>query len=231
MKLKSLIALLLISMSAFAVKALAQNVDDDSYRYDVGLSLGLSGYLGDANNSLTKHLGFDAQLTGRYMPNSRMAFRAVLATGSLSGNTADVGSALPDDAVYSFSSRFYDLSVRYEFNFFAYGIGETYKKLRRWTPYLTAGVGATLSTCDGYTAVAPSLPMGFGLKVKLRPRLNLMAEFTMTKVFGDHVDGRNIADLAGIKSSFIKNTDWVSQFTIGITYEFSRRCSTCHYVD
>ena len=69
-----------------------------------------------------------------------------------------------------------------------------------------------------------------GLKYKMRERWNLGLEFTMTKVFSDHVDGP-LSDLYGIKSSFLKNTDWYSNIAISITYEFGKRCATCHYVD
>jgi predicted porin len=155
----------------------------------------------------------------------------VLSTLSLSGNTADLDNVLPEGKEYSFSSQVYDLGVRYEFNFFSYGIGETYKRLRRWSPYLTLGVGATLATCDGNNAFGVNIPMGAGIKYKLKERLNLGIEFTMTKVFNDHVDGRDLSDLTTIKSSFVKNNDWYSRFTIGITYEFGKRCETCHYVD
>ena len=65
---------------------------------------------------------------------------------------------------------------------------------------------------------------------KMRERWNLGLEFTMTKVFSDHVDGP-LSDLYGIKSSFLKNTDWYSNIAISITYEFGKRCATCHYVD
>lgn len=61
--------------------------------------------------------------------------------------------------------------------------------------------------------------MAFGVKYKLRPRLNLMAEFAMTKVFGDHVDGPQLSDLYTIKSSFLKNTDWYSTIMITISYD------------
>lgn len=129
------------------------------------------------------------------------------------------------------SSLIYTTSEpRAEFNFFGYGIGETYKRLKRWSPYLSLGLGVTLASCDG-TSAALSLPMAFGVKYKLRPRLNLMAEFAMTKVFGDHVDGPQLSDLYTIKSSFLKNTDWYSTIMITISYEFGKRCATCHYVD
>ena len=75
------------------------------------------------------------------------------------------------------------------------------------------------------------MPMGFGVKFKARPRLNLGLEFTMTKVFGDNVDSRELTDLYQIKSSFLKNTDWYSTLTFSISYEFGRRCVTCHRID
>ena len=61
--------------------------------------------------------------------------------------------------------------------------------------------------------------------------LNLGLEFTMTKAFGDHIDGAELADLNGIKTAFYKNTDWYSRLTIGVSYEFGKRCETCHYVE
>lgn len=194
----------------------------------------MSGYIGEANrSSLMKHPGFVGELSFRYLPDVRWAFRGTLSLLTLSGSTADMDDVLPSTGPesYDFKSTVYDLGGRVEFNFFSYGIGETYKRLRRWSPYLTLGVGVSLSSSGGETSVAPSLPMGLGVKFKVSPRVNLAAEFTMTKVFGDKVDGSALSDPYGIKSSFIKNTDWVSMISIGISYEFSRRCSTCHYVD
>ncbi len=92
------------------------------------------------------------------------------------------------------------------------------------------GLGVTLATCGGESAFGVNIPMGAGIKYKLRERWNLGLEFTMTKVFSDHVDGE-LSDLYQIKSSFIKNTDWYSNISVSVTYEFGKRCSTCHYVD
>jgi hypothetical protein len=203
---------------------------EETYKFDVGAQLGMSGYLGEANSNLLKHPGFSAGLSARYLINTRWTLRAVFNTLSLSGDTADYDNYYPNGEQYSFKGQAYDLGFRGECNFFAYGIGETYKKLRRWSPYLTIGIGFTLATCDGINSFAPNIPMGIGLKYKLSERWNLGAEFTMTKVFGDKVDGE-LTDLYQIKSSFAKNTDWYSNFCISITYEFGKRCVTCHYVD
>ncbi len=202
------------------------------YKFDIGAQLGMSGYIGDANRSNPfAHPGFDGEISMHYLPDTRWALRAVLSTFSLSGDTRDMSDVLPSGAAYSFSAQAYELSVRGEFNFLPYGIGETYKRLRRWSPYLTVGVGAALSASGGSTTVVPTVPMGAGIKFKATPRLNLGLEFTMTKAFGDHIDGAELADLNGIKTAFYKNTDWYSRLTIGVSYEFGPRCETCHYVE
>lgn len=204
---------------------------EESYRYDCGGGIGLGGYLGDLNESNPfKRPGVSLDLSFSYRPDVRWSFRTILGYSNLSGNSSDLGSALPDNAEYKFKSSVIDLTERVEFNFFNYGIGETYKRLRRWSPYLTVGLGGVLAMCDGATHAAFAIPMGVGVKYKLRERLNLSLEFTMTKTFTDKLDGE-IADLYMIKSSFIKNTDWYSRLAVSLTYEFGYRCPTCHYYD
>lgn len=223
--------LLMSALSAMRCNAQAQ-ASVEEYKFDAGVGIGISGYLGDANESnLLAHPGFVANASFRYLVNSRWAFRALLTTASLSGNSADMENVLPEGKTYEFKSQIYDLGVRGEFNFFNYGIGESYKQLSRWTPYLSLGIGVTMSSSGGETFVAPNIPMGVGVKFKLKHRLNLGMEFAMTKVFGDNVDSGELKDLYQIKSSFLKNTDWYSTLTFSISYEFGKRCVTCHRID
>lgn len=206
------------------------NAQESKYRFDIGAGIGMSGYLGDVNNSnLFKHPGLAAEASFRYIIDARWAIRGLFNAVSLSGNSDDYNIIFPDNNTYKFQSWVYDLGARAEFNFFSYGIGETYKKMRRWSPYLTVGIGACLSSVDNNTHVAMNIPMGLGLKYKLKEQLNLGVEFTMHKVFGDKVD--NIKDPYHIQSSFLKNTDWYSTIKFSLTYEFGERCETCHYVD
>lgn len=202
------------------------------YKFDFGANIGISGYIGEANSSnIFSHPGFDGELAMRYVGDARWALKGVLSTFGLSGNTADMTDILPNAATYSFSSQVYELSARGEFNFFAFGIGETYKRLRRWTPYISLGVGVGLASVGDKTYVAPTIPMGFGFKYKLRERLNIGIEFSMTKSFSDNFDGAELSDLNQIKTAFYKNTDWYSRLSVGISYEFGKRCETCHYVE
>ncbi|MDE6270183.1 MAG: porin family protein [Muribaculaceae bacterium] len=220
---------ILLAAVAVAGTALAVYAQEAPYRYDFGGSLGMSGYLGEASSSVLSHPGFTLDASMRYVPNARMAFRGMLSMQTLSGNTAAMANVLPNGENFDFSANVFALDVRYEFNFLPYGIGETYKRLKRITPYLTLGLGVSMATGSGSTAVAPILPMGAGVKYKLRKRWNMFAEFTMTKTFGDKLDG--IQDLNHIKTDFYKSTDWYSRLTIGISYEFGERCATCHYRD
>ncbi|MCM1032333.1 MAG: DUF6089 family protein [Odoribacter sp.] len=229
MKLRGIIIALTTAAALASSGAYAQ-APVAPYKFDFGANAGMSGYIGDANSSNPfKHPGFTADIAARYIIDTRWAVRASLGMATLSGNTD--GMILPNEAWYEFKSTVYDLTVRGEANFFAYGIGETYKRLRRWTPYLALGVGFSMTSSGGHTAVAPTLPMAFGFKYKPKERLNLFAEFSMTKIFSDHVDGPDLADLNLIKTEFYKNTDWVARISIGISYEFGKRCETCHYVD
>ena len=134
-------------------------------------------------------------------------------------------------AVYDFKSTVYDLQFRGEFNFFSYGIGESFKKLTRITPYAALGIGVSMASCDGNNYTAMTIPMAIGVKYKVKPRLNLGLEFAMTKVIGDHADGAELSDLYLIKSSFIKNTDWYSTVLFSISYEFGERCVQCNRLD
>lgn len=224
--------LLIATVAALAAALPARSEEPESYKFDIGAGIGMSGYLGDANESSLFHKpGFTGNVSFRWLASNRFAVRGILSAATLSGNTADFDNALPGGVNYSFTSTVFDLGARAEFNFLPYGIGETYKRLRRWTPYLAVGLGAALASAEGSTSVAMSLPMAFGVKFKVRPRFNLAVEFAMTKVFGDHVDGAQLSDLYTIKSSFLKNTDWFSTLGISFSYEFGPRCVVCHRID
>lgn len=231
----------MISLSRIAVAACmaiavllcapAVLAEDTPYKFSIGAQLGLSGYLGDASSNLMSHPGFTATGAFMYQYDSRWSFGGTLGFQTLSGTTADMDNVIPGGEVYDFKSTVTDLNARVEFNFFNYGIGETYKRMRRWSPYLTLGLGVCMSSSGGSTAFAPTIPMGAGIRYKPSERINLSFEFLMVKALGDHIDGPLLSDLSQIKSSFLKNNDWYSRIAIGISYEFGRRCETCHYVD
>ncbi len=214
-----------------AVASLCGHAQEETYKFDIGVAAGMSGYLGDVNQAnMFKNPGFSAQASFRYLFDTRWAVRGVFTTSGLKGDSGQFSNKFPDNATYSFTSQIYDLGVRGEFNFFPYGIGETFKRLKRWTPYIGVGVGACMSSSGGKNYFTATIPLAVGVKFKAAPRLNLSLEFAAAYAFGDKLDG-DLSDLQGIKREFLKNTDWHTNILIGISYEFGKRCSTCHYKD
>lgn len=204
----------------------------EDYRYAIGGGVGMTGYLGDANTSvLFQHPSWDVELLFSYIANTRWNFKTDFYVGGLAGDSADMTNVFPSEQTFKFTTTFYEISELAEFNFFGYGIGETYQHLKRWTPYLAGGIGMTIWTVQGYTGVGFTLPFGIGFRYKPSKRLNLGLEFLMKKVFTDKLDGPDLQDPLGIKSSFMKNTDWYSTLTVTVSYEFSKRCATCNYKD
>lgn len=192
----------------------------------------MTGYLGDANtSSLWSQPSWDIEALFRYLANPRWAFKTAMYAGALGGDSSRMTNVFPTGESYKFSTTFFELSEAAEFNFFSYGMGETYRKLKRWTPYISGGLGLTVWNAGGHTHAALTLPFGVGFKYKPSLRLNLGVEFLMKKVFSDRVDGPGLKDPMGIKSSFVKNTDWYSTLTFTVSYEFSKRCAACNYKD
>lgn len=228
MSLRLLKSLVLAIVMAVLTQATSRAQED--YRFDFGVGLGMTGYLGDANTSnLYRNPGWDAELFLRYIFNPRIAIKTNLYAGSLRGNSEQMTNVFPDGQNFKFSTTFYELGELFEFNFFEFGIGERYRKLKRVTPYITAGLSATMWTVDGSVFAGFTIPLGIGVKFKANKRLNLGLEFLMKKVFSDRLDGTQLEDPYTIKSSFAKNTDWYSTLTLTVSYEFSKRCATCHY--
>lgn len=204
----------------------------EDYRFDIGGGVGMTGYLGDANTSnLWRNPSWDVEFHFRYIANPRWALKTNFYVGGLSGDSSRNTNVFPDDRNNKFTTAFYELGEMAEFNFFNYGIGETYRRLKRFTPYIAAGIGATVWDTEGETYAAFTLPLGIGVKYKLSERLNLGMEFLMKKVFSDRLDGIDLDDPMGIESSFVKNTDWYSTLTFTVSYEFSKRCAVCNYKD
>lgn len=204
----------------------------EDYRFDIGAGLGMTGYLGDANTAnLYRNPGFDGEVFLRYIINPRLGLKTNLYVGTLRGDSEQMENVFPDGQNFKFSTTFYELGELFEFNFFEFGIGETYRKLKRITPYITAGLSATLWTVDKSVYAGFTIPLGIGVKFKASKRVNLGLEFLMKKVFSDRLDGSDLEDPYTIKSSFAKNTDWYSTLTLTFSYEFSKRCATCNYKD
>lgn len=211
----------------------ATRADDLEYRMEVGGMLGVSSYYGDANYSgLFNNMNIMGSVAGRYNFNPRMALKANLAIGKISGNTADGDNRFPGGDI-EFSRSIYDLSVQFECNFFAYGYGAAYKGTRRLIPYICGGLGATFAPEPLESVFAVNIPLGVGVKYKFAPRWNAGCELTYHFTFSDNLDVVSeqqpmLSDPYGIKSSGMKNKDSFSFFSVFITYDIFPKYRKCN---
>ncbi len=198
---------------------------EEPYKFDFGLAMGMAGYWGDLSSNMFADPGLAASALFHYRFDARWLIRGSFTGAQLNGSNKNAENIVPAGEL-EFSAGFYALDARAEFNFLNFGIGETYKQLSRVTPYLGLGLGAAMSCVNKENNVALTLPMSFGVKYKISERVNLGAEWTFMKVFGDKVDGYE--NLTGIKTDFLRHTDWVSTIQLYFTYEFGRRCVACN---
>lgn len=222
--------LLLALMTLATVRVSAQ--DDVEYRMEVGAAVGLMGYHGDFNGSLTKNLQPMGSLVARYIFNPYMGLKANVSYGKLKGSSADVKTWYPEyrETPYSFSNELVDLDVVYEYNFWPYGTGRDYRGAKRLTPYLLLGFGGTFVKTDQKNVFTANLPIGVGVKYKVGARVNVGLEWAMHFSLNDELDG--VKDPYGIKSSgLFKNTDCYSTLQLSVTYSFMAKCRTCHNED
>ena len=204
---------------------------DDMYRMEIGAGIGLSGYLGDFNGSLTKDLQHMGSVVGRYIFNPYSDIKLTVGYGKLKGASTGNPTYYPDykDNKYEFSNTLIDATFAYEYNFWPYGTGRDYRGAKRLTPFVSGGLGMTMvsGTKSVFTA---NLPIGLGVKYKLGERTNLGLEWAMHFSLSDELDG--VKDPYSIKSSgLFKNTDCYSTLQLTFTYSFMAKCKTCHNAD
>ena len=234
-------AFLIFSFSHFLILNINAQ-DDPEYRMEIGGGLGLAAYQGDFNGSLLKGMQPMAAVVAKYKINPRMAWSAQLGFGKLKGSSKDVKTWYPllNEHPVDFSTSLTSFDVRYEYNFWPFGTGKEYLGSKPLTPFFAFGAGLAFTGKPSFTGstaadigaepksvVALQMPIGVGVRYKLRDRLNLTAEWMMHFTGTDKLDG--VKDPYGIESSgLFKNTDCYSTFLLSLTFDFWEKCKTCH---
>lgn len=192
----------------------------------------MSMYMGDANkgNPLQAwHPSIGAVF--RKNMNFRWALKTNLLMGKVSGDTGNTNNAFPSQASASFSRNFYELGGQMEFNFLPYSDKFAYLQTSRISPYLFSGIGMTYATGEN-DFFGINVPLGVGVKYKMRNRINLGVEYSFRKLFADGFDapskeGFNLDNPYQIESSRLKNQDWYSLLMITLTWDFGPNDRKC----
>lgn len=210
-----------------SLRAAAQN-DETVYRLELGGGVGMGLNLTDVDGKI----GLAAAAVARFPLNPRMAVKAQFSYSQIKGATDGIKNFYPIDPSqpgsdrlhYEVSDGIYDLSALYELHFLPYGYVRDYKGYSRIVPYLQIGFGLTYGPAG--KAFSANIPLGFGVKYKVAPRLNLGLDWLMHFSLSDKLDGLDAP--LGIKSSGFRNKDHYSTLTLTLTYDLNPRCPTCN---
>ena len=217
------VAVILFTLHFSLFTASAQ--EEPEYRLEIGAGAGTVAYLGDYNGNLLKGMQPWGAVVAKYKMNPRSAVAMVIGYGRIKGSSDNAETWYPHER-YEFGTKMIDATMRYEYNFWAFGTGREYRGARRLTPFIPIGLGGIYhgGPKKGFTV---SLPIGVGVKYKIGDRLNLTGEWGMQFTTGDKLDG--MVDAYGVKSSGIfKNTDCLSILQMVLTYDLWAKCKTCN---
>lgn len=234
---------MIVALAIIACATSAKAQDDVEYRMEIGGGVLLNSYQGDFNSALFSNMKPGGAVVFRAIINPYMAIRISGMYTGIKGELKDAGTVYPElqEKGYSFNNSLADLSIAYEYNFWPYGTGKDYRGAKRLTPFVSLGLGMTYANCKDGTwdysksaspysstksVVTANIPLGVGVKYKIKDRMNLSLDWQMHFSMSDLLDG--VKDPYRITSSGIfKNTDCYSTLTLALTYSFSPKCPTC----
>ena len=221
----------LLILSTLTTSLAAQN-DDVEYRVELGAAAGIDFSLTDVNSKWFGNPQIAGGVVARFLLNPRMTVKTALTYGKFGGSTDNIRNFYPahpgepgtETLKFKADGDVYDLSAIYELHFLPYGYTQGYQGFKRIVPYIQAGFG--LSYGSAGKAFTANIPLGFGVKYKIAPRLNLGLEWRMHLSLSDKLE--NLEAPLGIKSSGFKNKDHYSFTLLSITYDLAPRCPNCN---
>ena len=178
--------------------------------WEIGPMVGVTYYNGDMNEyghfhpDLT-HLAYGLMVRNNLSSRWSMKYSALL--GNISGNDQYFDNFFQQQRNLSFTSRIYEASAQFEFNFFKY-VGSD--KSSYFTPTVFVGWGffwfnpkatnpetgvveelqyqRNENQARQYRRFQPALPFGIGFRAKFNHRILLSAEWGLRRTWTDYLD-------------------------------------------
>lgn len=213
----SIAVLILLSSSCLAAQ---------EYRYDAGASVGMVGYLGDANPAIPMASpGATLQVVGRYNMNLWMSFSGTMGYYLFRGSTKRHPEQFPGMPKVSFNSSAVMFQPRFEYNFYPYSDKFSFLSTKRLVPFLSLSIPLGLAFAEKSVAFLPGLAASFGVKYKMANRWNLLVELQGMHFFADRLDTPNqqtefLNNPYGTSKLPWKGGDGGLAVCVSVTYEF-----------
>lgn len=222
----SILFVFVFVLSALSVKA-------QKYRMEVGVNSGTSFYMGDANNcEIFENPGFSGGFFFKYNISGRFALRGDFGYSCVEGSTYGKRASFAYGSDIYFKKDVYSADLRWDLNFFEYGMPLYVRGVSNFCPYFTAGFGFCKYQAN-QNEISPMIPFGVGVKIKIFKRINIGAEWVFNMLLKDNIDYVNydgsfqLDDPYLTKSSSFKNNDWYSVFSIFISYDIKNTACKC----
>ena len=223
MKLKLIRLFFLSVFCILSIHVSSQEFELDEYRAEIGILGGGSYYLGDANSALFNSTQLSYGAFFRYRLNPRIAVKAEFVSTKINGAFTDGNSQL-----VSFTNPVKSLDLTGEFNFFDLEKNEYKQYSKIFSPYIFAGVGMMNYSYSDTLRFTPSIPFGLGIKVKLGKRWNLNGQWTTRLLLADNLENNKYLNNTNkLNGSNPLNNDFLSTFTVGISYDIWKKHCDC----
>ena len=181
-------------------------------RSEIGLLLGGSYYIGDLNQyDHFKNTQPAFSLLYRFNINHRVAWRVNVSYGNVRASDLNAKNQVLRNRNLDFSTNIFEAATGVEFNYFPFQFGHP---LYNFTGYLlaeigvfhmnpitmvdgekvelqplgTEGQGSELSSKGHYSRAQLAIPLGFGFKASIGPKVSIGVEYAIRKTFTDYID-------------------------------------------
>lgn len=162
-----------------------------------GLEFGFAGggsyYMGDMN--LARHFYHTKLNLGgfaKYHFNGRYNVKLGAFYTNLNAYDEDFNNNFQQLRDRSFETSLIEVSAQFEINFLPYEIGDVRKY--SYTPYLQSGLALYIAN-SSQDIINFAIPIGFGFKKNIKPRLVLGVEWAFRRTFSDYLDSLSGEDL------------------------------------
>ena len=195
--------------SLFIIQLSAQT----DYLAEIGVNGGGSYMLDNQNGIPFKNSKLNFGLVYRHNFNERLSVHAEWNNTKIAYQNKL--SSIPNQII---GLNMFDLCG--EFNYFDL-IKKQYKpKSKSFSPYIFTGLGWAMTN---YSSCF-NIPFGVGFKYKMGNRINLNAKWAHRITLNDEIEGV----ISPLNGTNILNNDFISTYTIGISYDFWKRPCDCN---